>query len=697
MNRKLKLLLFAILVLTLCIATVSLSACVVPDNSDKSKLAVSFDNTHTVYEGDTLDSLKHYLTVTYTDKDGNTSTVTEYTLIGNLTKGDCTVTVKYNNLTATCKITVQEKKQDNPDPQPETYTVTFKADGETVDTQTYTAQDTNITEPAVPTKTGYTGVWESYSLTTGNITVNAVYTAKQYTVNLDYDGATSGNAQHNITVTYNQTISNLPTPEKMEYNFAGWYYGSTLVTSNTVWVYDDESAELTAKWSIDEFTVTFKTDGKTVAVKTYTVENKNITEPAVPDKIGYTGIWEQYTLTTGNVTVNAVYTPVTYAVIFKADNGVVDTLTYTVENKNITEPDVPCKTGYTGVWESYSLTTGNITVNAVYTAKQYTVNLDYDGATENNTQQTITVTYDKTIGALPEPTKDGYAFAGWIYNENIVTSTTVWIFDVTSATFTAQWEKVLAGTAGLNYQVNNDEITCSVTGIGTATDTDIVIPSTYEGKPVTSIGSYAFGSCSSLTLYSLMYYGTSNKTFSLNGQAVTELVIPNTVTSIPSFAFYYCTNITSVTIPNSVISIGDEAFYFCSSLTSVTIPDSVTSIGVSAFYGCSSLTSVTIPNSVTSIGVFAFDGCSSLTSVTIPDSVTSIGDEAFRGCSSLTSVTIGNSVTSIGYRAFNGCNSLANINFNGTVAQWKAIKKGGYWLQNVPAEKVICTDGEVAL
>ncbi len=819
MNRKLKLLLFAILVLTLCIATVSLSACVVPDNSDKSKLAVSFDNTHTVYEGDTLDSLKHYLTVTYTDKDGNTSTVTEYTLIGNLTKGDCTVTVKYNNLTATCKITVQEKKQDNPDPQPETYTVTFKADGETVDTQTYTAQDTNITEPAVPTKTGYTGVWESYSLTTGNITVNAVYTAKQYTVNLDYDGATSGNAQHNITVTYNQTISNLPTPEKMEYNFAGWYYGSTLVTSNTVWVYDDESAELTAKWSIDEFTVTFKTDGKTVAVKTYTVENKNITEPAVPDKIGYTGIWEQYTLTTGNVTVNAVYTPVTYAVIFKADNGVVDTLTYTVENKNITEPDVPCKTGYTGVWESYSLTTGNITVNAVYTAKQYTVNLDYDGATENNTQQTITVTYDKTIGALPEPTKDGYAFAGWIYNENIVTSTTVWIFDVTSATFTAQWEKVLAGTAGLNYQVNNDEITCSVTGIGTATDTDIVIPSTYEGKPVTSIGSYAFG-CNSLAninylgtiddwckingLYSLMYYGTSNKTFSLNGQAVTELVIPNTVTSIPSFAFYYCTNITSVTIPNSVISIGDEAFYFCSSLTSVTIPDSVTSIGdeafngcnslaninylgtiddwckidgldnlmyygtsnktlvidgkeitgeliipntvtaipsyafystnitnvtipdsvtsigssafdgcnsltsvtipdsvtsigVSAFYGCSSLTSVTIPNSVTSIGVFAFDGCSSLTSVTIPDSVTSIGDEAFRGCSSLTSVTIGNSVTSIGYRAFNGCNSLANINFNGTVAQWKAIKKGGYWLQNVPAEKVICTDGEVAL
>ena len=156
---------------------------------------------------------------------------------------------------------------------------------------------------------------------------------------------------------------------------------------------------------------------------------------------------------------------------------------------------------------------------------------------------------------------------------------------------------------------------------------------------VTSIGSYAFFYCDSLT----------------------SVTIPDSVEIIGDYAFKDCKSLTTVTIPDSVESIGSDAFSCCDSLTTVTIPDSVESIGSAAFNHCDSLTSVTIPDSVTRIGFWTFQNCDSLTSVTIPDSVTSIGDDAFRDCDSLTSVTIGDSVTSIGYSAFRDCNSLISV------------------------------------
>ena len=146
--------------------------------------------------------------------------------------------------------------------------------------------------------------------------------------------------------------------------------------------------------------------------------------------------------------------------------------------------------------------------------------------------------------------------------------------------------------------------------------------------------------------------------------SVKKVVIEDDVTSIGDYAFWNCSNLTSITIPDSVTIIGNSAFNACSSLTSLTIPNSVTSIGEGAFYACSSLTSITIPNSVTSIGEGAFYACSSLTSITIPDSVTRIGDYAFKNCSNLTSITIPDSVTSIGNSAFYGCSSLKTISLS---------------------------------
>ena len=228
----------------------------------------------------------------------------------------------------------------------------------------------------------------------------------------------------------------------------------------------------------------------------------------------------------------------------------------------------------------------------------------------------------------------------------------------------------------LKYTVTDETThTVELTGYVTAPTGTLTIPATVTNESteysVTSIGSGAFISCSSLT-------------------AVT---ISDGVTSIGKGAFKMCNGITSVTIPVSVTSIGESAFGNCQALTAVTIPDGVTQIGDYAFNRCSALTAINvaesnsdycsdggvlfnkdkttliqypigkpetsyiIPEGVTSVGGYAFAECKALTAVTIPVSVTSIGINAFFNCKALTAVTIPDGVTNIGMYAFYGCNN----------------------------------------
>lgn len=213
---------------------------------------------------------------------------------------------------------------------------------------------------------------------------------------------------------------------------------------------------------------------------------------------------------------------------------------------------------------------------------------------------------------------------------------------------------------------------CSCAGL-----TSIEIPSN-----VKSIGNSAFASCKNLKevhindlaawcsidfnnndLANPLYYA---RNLYLNGNLITNLVIPNYVKEIKGYSFYNCSCFTSVEIPSSVTSIGQYAFKGCEGLTSVVIPNSVTNIGMCVFRDCINLTSVKFSNSITSIAYHGFSGCSSLTSVKIPNSVTTIEDYAFGYCDNLASIEIPNSVTSIGTYAFASC-SVTNIDIPNSV------------------------------
>jgi hypothetical protein len=181
---------------------------------------------------------------------------------------------------------------------------------------------------------------------------------------------------------------------------------------------------------------------------------------------------------------------------------------------------------------------------------------------------------------------------------------------------------------------------------------------------VTTVGSWAFDRCYNLTSVELPNSITIIKynafCFCRN---LKSMQIPNTVTSIGNYAFRECKNLTSLEIPNSVTFIGTLAFYGCSGLTSLSISSSVTTIKEHTFAYCSNLTSLEIPNSVITIGGEAFAYCQKLASVIIPNSVVTIGGNAFY-YNNLTIVEIPNSVISIGISAFSACNNLISINVN---------------------------------
>ena len=184
---------------------------------------------------------------------------------------------------------------------------------------------------------------------------------------------------------------------------------------------------------------------------------------------------------------------------------------------------------------------------------------------------------------------------------------------------------------------------------------------------LTTLGSFAFWYCGKLE----------------------TVTLPNNLESIPQWAFEYCFSLKNFTFPSALKSIGQKAFAG-TGIIAASIPNAVTSIGDGAFEGCSGLITANIPTSITSLGSRVFAGCSNLisnmvfpsaitetprsilencakASFTLPSTLTRVGNYSFTGMRAITSVTLPNSVTAIGDSAFAFCSELTTINLNNII------------------------------
>jgi uncharacterized repeat protein (TIGR02543 family) len=373
-----------------------------------------------------------------------------------------------------------------------TYSVSFNPNGGTGDTmsdQTFTYGVAQDLADNTYTRTGYTFVgWAessegtmqyedgaSYTIGADNATLYAIWEETEYTITYNLNGG-SVEEQNPSSYTYFDSFT-LHNPTKLGYTFTGWT-GTDLDTSTisvTISTSSTGNREYTANWQLANFSVTFSSNGGTGSMsnQSFTYNTAQNLTANTYTRTGYTFAgWSttsngsvefvdeaSYTIGADNVTLYAVWTANTYSVSFNANGGSGDAMsnqTFTFGVAQNLTANVYTRTGYVFAgWSttvsgsvqyadgaSYSTSASNVTLYAVWSANQHTITFETNGGADIENLQ---VAYNSNV-QLPTPTKDGYTFDGWYYDEGLTSKADLTTMPDENLVLYAKWTKVNSTT-----------------------------------------------------------------------------------------------------------------------------------------------------------------------------------------------------------------------------------------------------------
>lgn len=219
------------------------------------------------------------------------------------------------------------------------------------------------------------------------------------------------------------------------------------------------------------------------------------------------------------------------------------------------------------------------------------------------------------------------------------------------------------------FKLNEDQKSYKVILKPTSEEENLIIPSEYDGLPVTSLG--GFNDNYTFKSIELPFTITSLPSGAFGGSMMLETINLDYVTSLGSGAFSNCDSLKSVVLNDQLEVIEDHTFYHCISLTEVKLPKNLKSIGKSAFYDCRKLENIIFPDGLTTIKEQAFELCTSLKAINLVDTLTFLGDYAFYYCSSARTLTLSSSLNEIPNFCFQNCKNIVDVEFPESIKKLK--------------------------